>query len=101
MTSDQPDPTMRHAVVYGAVIVALAFAAMAAGVAVHGTARTVLLALCPTITLVGMLVAVARTYRAWKSNGRWRLWYGVVWFLLMTTLVMFMTVGPAALGFRE
>jgi len=92
------DPTIRRAFIHGSVTVALALGALIAGGAADGTTRTVLLAACPLITLIGAVAAGIRTYRAWKVNNRWPVWQGLLWFLLMTTLLLFMSVAPTVLG---
>ncbi len=95
------DPEIRRAFIHGCATIALALAALIAGVAADGTLRTVLLAACPLITLIGALAAIVRTYRAWKADGRWPVWQALVWFLLMTALLMFMSVGPTVLGVTD
>ncbi|GED97022.1 hypothetical protein [Gordonia crocea] len=95
------DPTVRRAFIHGCVTVALASVAMVAGVAVTGTPRTLLLAACPLITLIGAVAAGVRTYRAWQADDRWPVWQGLLWFLLMTTLLLFMSVGPTVLGLTQ
>lgn len=70
------DPTIRRAFIHGSVTVALALGALIAGGAADGTTRTVLLAACPLITLIGAVAAGIRTYRAWKVNNRWPVWQG-------------------------
>lgn len=92
------DPTVRRAFIHGSVTVALALLALIAGVAADGSLRTVLLAACPLITLSGAIAAGIRTYRSWKVDDKWPIWQGLFWFLLMTTLLLFMSVGPTVLG---
>ena len=69
-------------------------------VAADGALRTVLLAACPLITLAGAIAGV-RTYRSWKVDDSGPVWQGLLWFLLMTTLLLFMSVGPTVLGLSD
>ncbi|MFT3899258.1 MAG: hypothetical protein QM728_03310 [Gordonia sp. (in: high G+C Gram-positive bacteria)] len=95
------DPTVRSAFIHGSVTVALALVVLLLGVAAHGTARTALLAICPGIMLVGAIAAAVRTYRAWQHGGRWPVWQGLLWFLLMLSLITFMSVAPEVLGLDQ
>jgi len=95
------DPTVRRAFIHGSLTVALALLALIAGVAADGALRTVLLAACPLITLAGAIAAGVRTYRSWKVDDKWPVWQGLLWFLLMTTLLLFMSVGPTVLGLSD
>lgn len=52
----------------------------------------------PLIMLLGGVGAFARTYRVWRAGGRWWIWQGAGWFLLMLMLVELMVTAPLALG---
>ncbi|QKT06472.1 hypothetical protein HUN08_04165 [Gordonia sp. X0973] len=92
------DPVVRRAFIHGCITVALALAAVVAGVGAHGSARTVLLAACPLIMLAGAVVAGVRTYRAYQADDRWPVWQALLWFLLTMALLTFMSVGPELFG---
>ena len=52
----------------------------------------------PLILLLGGIGAFVRTYRIWRAGGRWWIWQGIGWFLLMLMLVELTMTAPAALG---
>ncbi|MFT4200709.1 hypothetical protein [Gordonia sp. (in: high G+C Gram-positive bacteria)] len=93
------DPTVRRAFIHGCVTVALAFTSLLLGIA-HGdgTMRSVLLAGCPVIMLLGAVAAGVRTYRAWQTRDRFPVWQALLWFLLTMALLTFMSVMPEVLG---
>jgi hypothetical protein len=51
----------------------------------------------PLILLLGGLGAFIRTYRVWRAEGRWWIWQGAGWFLLVLMLVVLTTTAPVAL----
>lgn len=52
----------------------------------------------PLILLLGGIGAFVRTYRIWRAGGRWWIWQGAGWFLLMLMLVELTMTAPVALG---
>ena len=61
-----------------------------------GIQRNVLGIGSPLILLLGGLGAFVRTYQVWRARGRWWIWQGAGWFLLVLMLVVLMTA-PVAL----
>ncbi|WP_148685000.1 hypothetical protein [Mycolicibacterium tusciae] len=51
----------------------------------------------PLILLLGGVGAVVRTYQVWRARGRWWIWQGAGWFLLVLMLVVLMMTVPVAL----
>ncbi len=51
----------------------------------------------PLILLVGGLGAFVRTYQVWRAGGRWWIWQGAGWFLLVLMLVVLTMTVPVAL----
>ena len=51
----------------------------------------------PLILLLGGLAAFLRTYQVWRARGRWWIWQGVGWFLLVLMLVVLTMTVPVAL----
>lgn len=52
----------------------------------------------PLILLLGGIGAFVRTYRLWRAGGRWWIWQGAGWFLLVLMLVELTLTAPVALG---
>jgi hypothetical protein len=52
----------------------------------------------PLILLLGGLGAFARTYQVWRARGRWWIWQGAGWFLLVLMLVVLTMTVPVAMG---
>ena len=52
----------------------------------------------PLILLLGGIGAFVRTYRVWRAGGRWWIWQGTGWFLLVLMLVELTMTAPVALG---
>jgi hypothetical protein len=52
----------------------------------------------PLILLLGGLGAFVRTYQVWRARGRWWIWQGAGWFLLVLTLVVLTMTVPVAMG---
>ena len=51
----------------------------------------------PLILLFGGVWAFVRTIQLWRARGRWWIWQGAGWFMLVLMLVMLMMTAPAAL----
>jgi hypothetical protein len=51
----------------------------------------------PLILLLGGLAAFVRTYQVWRAGGRWWIWQGAGWFLLVLMLVVLTMTVPVAL----
>ncbi|HZN81030.1 MAG TPA: hypothetical protein VFC01_15295 [Mycobacterium sp.] len=51
----------------------------------------------PLILLLGGLAAFVRTYQIWRACGRWWIWQGAGWFLLVLMLVVLTMTVPVAL----
>ena len=52
----------------------------------------------PLILLLGGIGAFVPTYRVWRAGGRWWIWQGAGWFLLVLMLVELTMTAPVALG---
>jgi hypothetical protein len=48
--------------------------------------------------LLGGIGAFVRTYRVWRAGGRWWIWQGAGWFLLVLMLLELTMTAPMALG---
>lgn len=72
-----------------AVVVTLGLAAVVLAVALvsSGVLATVLILAAPTLVLVGAIVVGVATYRCYRDGGRWQIWQGGLWFLLMVFLL--------------
>ncbi|MGV0743733.1 hypothetical protein [Mycolicibacterium sp. XJ870] len=90
------DPSMfRSAVTYVAVVAAVAGVALA----FYAFDRSLIAAiLVPTITFVGGVGAMFRTYQVWRAQGTWPIWQGAGWFLLALSLVCLAVPGSAMLS---
>jgi hypothetical protein len=51
----------------------------------------------PLILLLGGLGAFVRTYQVWRAGGRWWIWQGAGWFLLVLMLAVLTMTVPVAL----
>ncbi len=51
----------------------------------------------PLVLFAGGLWAFVHTYREWRAGGRWWIWQGAGWFLLVLMLVVLTTTVPVAL----
>jgi hypothetical protein len=51
----------------------------------------------PLILLLGGLGAFVRTYQVWRARGRWWIWQGAGWFLMVLMLVVLTMTVPVAL----
>ena len=81
------DPrTVRRAVAYSAVVVAVAGIAFAV-YAVVDKSSTVYAASVPAILLIGGIGAMVKAYQTWRAGGLWVAWQGAGWFLLVLFLV--------------
>jgi len=93
---DRPG-TMRAAVTYTVVVVALTAAALA--FYAFGARDSVYAAsLVPTFLLVGGIGAFVRTYREWKAERGWAAWQGAGWFLMLLMLVALAVPGSAIMA---
>lgn len=88
------NPELRGALLHVAVTAGLTIVLLIVGMSFSGTPETVLLAIAPVLPFIGALIAVRKTFRLWKSRGRWQVWQGAMWFLMMMTVVMLMGVIP-------
>ncbi|MDT5069960.1 MAG: hypothetical protein QOK02_6115 [Mycobacterium sp.] len=81
------DPgTLRAAMIYVAVVVALA-AAACAGVLLFGRGTPSWAWAPPLILFAGGVGAFGKTYQVWRARGTWPIWHGAGWFLLTLMLV--------------
>lgn len=93
---DKPG-TARAAVVYAAVVVAvagLAFAFYAFGARDSVYAAS----LVPAFLFLGGVGALVRTYREWKAERGWAAWQGAGWFLLLLMLFTLAVPGSAMMA---
>jgi hypothetical protein len=51
----------------------------------------------PLILFLGGVGAFVCTFRVWRARGRWWIWQGAGWFLLMLMLVVLGMTAPVAL----
>ncbi|MBD0862198.1 hypothetical protein IA539_13380 [Gordonia sp. zg691] len=56
--------------------------------------QTVLIIASPIVVLVGAIAMLFRTYRVYKRGGRWQVWQGGAWFLLVFFIVMLFNSAP-------
>ncbi|MDY6810587.1 MAG: hypothetical protein SW127_16470 [Actinomycetota bacterium] len=85
---------VRPAVVHGVTTLAIALIVVIVAGATDGAVETTLVVLAPLVVLVGALTALWRTYRSWRSGGRWQIWQGAAWFLLAMFIFFLSGVGP-------
>jgi hypothetical protein len=52
----------------------------------------------PLILLLGGIGAFVRTYRVWRAGGRWWIWQGAGWLLLVLMLVELTMTASVAIG---
>jgi hypothetical protein len=111
--SEQAKRTFAAAVRFSGVIVAVAMLVLVLGLAwvsgcksgtgeealaQCGAVRRNLLGIgSPLILLLGGLGAFVHTYQAWRARGRWWIWQGAGWFLLVLMLVVLTMTVPVAL----
>ncbi|RPA10291.1 hypothetical protein [Gordonia sp. OPL2] len=88
---------LRQSVLHGAVTIGFALAALIVAWASDDGLRTTLIVAAPIIMLIGALAALWRTYRCWRSGGRWQIWQGASWFMLAMFIVFLFGTGPALL----
>src|ERR1700694_3016719 len=62
-----------------------------------GLQRNVVAIGSPLILLLGGIWAFVRTYLLWRARGRWWIWQGAGWFLLVLMLVVLTMTAPVAL----
>lgn len=79
-------PTVRKAIAYGVVVIALAGVAFALFAVIDKTS-VVLAATVPAILLLGGIGAMFKTYLTWRQGGLWVAWQGAGWFLLVLFLL--------------
>lgn len=77
--------------------IGFAIGALLVALASNDGLRTALIVIAPIIVLLGALAALWRTYRSWRSGGRWQVWQGASWFLLALFVVFLIGSGPALL----
>jgi hypothetical protein len=51
----------------------------------------------PLVLMLGGLGAFVRTYQVWRAAGRWWIWQGAGWFLLVLMLAVLTMTVPVAL----
>ncbi|CPT75684.1 hypothetical protein [Mycobacteroides abscessus] len=57
----------------------------------HGTPAMAMAA--PGVLMIGGVIAFVQTYRVWRRRGRWWVWQGAGWFLLLLMVVTLMVSG--------
>ena len=93
---DRPG-TLRAAVTYTVVVVALAGLAFA--FYAFGARDSVYAAsLVPIFLFIGGVGAFVRTYREWKADRGWAAWQGAGWFLMTLMLVTLAVPGSAMMA---
>ncbi|MFM9379052.1 hypothetical protein [Gordonia sp. VNK21] len=90
-----PRPELREVGVHVAVTVLLAVLTAFVGLASSGGLRDVLVLAAPGVVFVGALAAAWRTYSCYRADGRWQIWQGGMWFLMVITLAWFFGAVPA------
>lgn len=98
------DPnTVRSASIYAISVLTVALLTMGAVLVWAGTGgdncppdsgfvcddtQRLVLALAPAaVLLVGTIGGFVRTYLVWREGGRWPIWQGAGWFLMVSTLL--------------
>ncbi len=79
-------PTVRKAITYGVVVIALAGVAFASYALIDRTS-VILASTVPAIVLIGGIGAMVKAYLTWRARGLWVAWQGAGWFLLTFFLV--------------
>ena len=102
MTSPEKSPgstgEVRQCVVHGVVTVGFGLAVLIVAWASSGGLRTALIVAAPIVVLIGALAALWRTYRCWRSGGRWQIWQAASWLMLATFIMFLFNTAPTLLG---
>ncbi|ATD72935.1 MULTISPECIES: hypothetical protein [Gordonia] len=102
MTSPTPNsPTpkngnndFRAIVIHIAITVAFGLGLLIVAHASSQSLQNALFVVAPVVVLIGAIAMLVRTYRVWKAGGRWQLWQGGSWFLLVFFIVMLFNSAP-------
>lgn len=90
-----PRIEMRQTALSVVLTVGIAAIVVVAATGTTGLLHTVLILLAPGVILVGAVYAAVRAYRTYRQGGRWQVWQGGMWFLMMLLLLW----GPSAVTF--
>lgn len=96
MTSPTPQNSndFRAIVIHVAITVVLGLGLLLVGLAASESVQNVLVIASPVVVMIGAIAMLVRTYRVWKSGGRWQMWQGGAWFLLVFFIVMLFNSAP-------
>lgn len=83
-----------------AVVVTVGLAALVLAVALmsSGGLKTVLILVAPSVVAIGALIVAVRAYRCYRAGGRWQIWQGGMWLLMMIYLTWMFGAVPAVLN---
>ncbi|MFT3659861.1 MAG: hypothetical protein QM809_00255 [Gordonia sp. (in: high G+C Gram-positive bacteria)] len=87
-----PRSEMRETALAVVVTVAVAVLILVAALETVGGLHTALILLAPGAVLAGTVYTGVRAYRCHRAGGRWQVWQGGMWFLMMLLLLW----GPSA-----
>ncbi|EGD54735.1 hypothetical protein [Gordonia neofelifaecis] len=88
---------IRDAATHVCVTVACGIVVLIAAMTTSGRTNEILVLAAPIVVILGTVAAMVRTYRNWKSGGRWQVWQGATWFLLALSLLWFTGALPSVI----
>jgi hypothetical protein len=80
------------------VTLAVASAVLVAGIAVSGVLHDVLLLTAPAMVFIGAMVTAVQAYRCNRAGGRWQVWQGGMWLLMVIFLTWIVGAIPAVVS---
>ncbi|MFT3715906.1 MAG: hypothetical protein QM774_08145 [Gordonia sp. (in: high G+C Gram-positive bacteria)] len=92
-----PRPELRAMAWHVVITVAVAAVVAAAALLWTGAMRDVLLVISELVIVAGTVGAGLRAYRTYRAGGRWQVWQGGLWAMLVVFLLWTMGVLPAVL----
>lgn len=84
----------RAIVIHIAVTVVFGLGLLLVAHASSDSLQTALIIASPVVVMIGAIAMLVRAYRVWKSGGRWQLWQGGAWFLLVFFIIMLFNSAP-------
>jgi hypothetical protein len=90
-------PTLRAAMIYVAVVAAMA-AVACVGFLLFARGTPAWAWASPLILFGGGVGAFGKTYQVWRAYGTWPIWHGAGWFLL-TLMLVSLTIPDAAITY--
>lgn len=93
-----PRTEMKGAGLTVAITIAVALVLAVIGGYTDGGVRVGFVLAAPVVVILGAVFAGIATYRSYVAGGRWPVWQGGMWFLMMVFLVWIMGAFPAVWG---